>query len=244
MTSTALAKTDAESLRPLLEKMAPKMAAVLPKFVTPERVVQLTLVAAVKNPEILSCSRESIALAVMRSAQWGLDIGETVHLVPFGKVCTAVADYRGLIQLAREARIIRDITPYVVYQGDHFEYEYGLDERLRHVPCNTAKRGPLTHAWCLILKPMGIRAFHVMPIEDIELIRGKSRSWGPSRVKECPPWYAMKTCIRNYLSKQPKTAGRLGEVIEADEAADQGLEIPAGVTLDGEVTEDTGDAGR
>ena len=64
--STAVATRDAkkeqrEQLRASLEKFHPSFAKVLPKHLTPDRMVTLALVAATKTPQLLQCTPESIA---------------------------------------------------------------------------------------------------------------------------------------------------------------------------------------
>jgi recombinational DNA repair protein RecT len=91
--------------------------------------------------------------------------------------------------------------------------------RLRHVPAPASRRGPITHAWIRIVRRYGSVSFHVMPIEDIEAIRRQySRQWSPDKVKDCPPWYAIKTCIRDYLARQPKMSERLQDALNDEEA--------------------------
>ena len=75
-----------------------------------ERLVQLVLLAATKQPELLKCTQESVLQSVMDAAQTGLDISASrgdAALVPFFNSrsrkheCQFVPMYRGLARLAR-----------------------------------------------------------------------------------------------------------------------------------------------
>lgn len=211
----------------LVQEVCPQIEQVLPKIMRVQDVVQASLMAAEKTPEILKCSRPSIALALLRCARLGLDIGEDIHLVPIKGKLEAWPDYKGLIRLAREAHIVRDMVPKVVYQGDHYEFSYGLREDLRHVPCPVEKRGPIQAAWVRITLPGQRLTFHQMAIEDIEARRKSSRTWGPKDHPICPPWYAMKTVVRDWLNRQPlgKASPQLREALAASDVG-EGIDPP------------------
>jgi recombination protein RecT len=205
-----------EKLQPFLAKMEPALVKVLPKHFTPDRVITAALMAASKQPDIATCSKESIALAIMKCARLGLDIGEDIHLIPVKGKLEAWPDYKGLMRLAMQGGLVRDMVPYVVYKGDTFSYALGLEEYLKHQPCAAEKRGPLIGAYVIITKRYGVRTFHYMPIEDIETRRKASRSWGPRDYPACPEWYAKKTVIRDWLNRQPKSA-KLSEAMSEDD---------------------------
>lgn len=245
MGSTAVTTTgqEEEKLKAWLTKAAPEIGHLLPKSITPERMVKAALVSAVRNPDIAKCTRESILLAVMRAAQLGLEIGEDIHLVPvnkkqdggYVKVCEAWPDYRGLMRLAMQGGLVRHMVPYVVREGDQFHYELGLNETLQHLP-QAKSTAPLTHAYAIITLRFGAKTFHVLTIDEIEARRANSKQWGPEKVKRCPDWWAKKAVLRDWLGRQPKTA-KLTEALELDNAveADAIPALPPGFTVDGEV---------
>lgn len=193
---------------------------------TPDAVIEAAMHAAVTNPKILECTPESVFLALGKVARWGLHIGDEVHLVPYftnGKlVCTAIVDYKGLKALAYRQKLCRLIQEYPIYAGDHFEIEDGIPGRVSHRRTVPDQRGKLVGAWCSITLPGGLSAWNHMFIEDIEAIRETSKQWNPKKYPECPPWYAMKTVVRNWLNKQPKggsaDSSALSEAIQADDA--------------------------
>lgn len=226
-----VALLDSEAARRHIEPL-------LPKGVEYRRVMATVAVAARTNPDLLKCEAWSIVTAVAKIQQWGLEIGETAHLVPFKGKVTPIADYKGLAHLLRVSGAVRHLETRCVYEGDEFEYEQGLEPKLRHVPStDVAKRGKLRGAYVVIRLPFGQSSFEYMPIEDIEAIRKQySKQWGPDKVKECPAWYAKKTVVRQAAKLLPKT-GKLAEamrVIDDDtelEFAAQGETLTATARL-------------
>jgi phage RecT family recombinase len=218
---------------------------------TPGRILAGALNAGLKNPQIFECTPQSIFLALAKVARLALDVGEGIDLVPLNlkvnyrdgqgewkskHVLTLEAwtGYKGLKALASRQNIIRSMEETCVYEGDTFDFEKGLSEWLRHKPTSAAKRGNLRGAYSVIRLPGGAKTFHYMPIEDIEGIRVQSKQWGPEKVKTCPDWYAMKTVVRDYLSRQPQS-GALAEALAYDDTAPQGDAPPAREPTDEEL---------
>lgn len=151
------------------------------------------------------CTPDSVFLGVAKIQSWGLEIGRTAHLVPFGTACTPLIDYKGEIQLAKDARVITNAIADAVYEGDVFEYERGLDPKCRHVPTlDPAKRGAMIGAVAILALPTREKVPYFMPLADIDAIRQKhSKQW---KAGKCPDWYAKKTVVRQALKMMPKSA--------------------------------------
>lgn len=197
------------------QKWARELQPLCGKGFGTDRILAGTIAAAVTTPAIFECSKQSIYLSLLKVARWGLDVGEGVYLVPYKGTCTAVPSYTGLIALARRQKLVRHIEAYPVYAGDEFDYAYGSPGHITHRPGAVERRGKLIAAYAIIILPGGIERWHVMPIEDIEAIRSKSQQWSRAKIGDCPPWYAQKTVVRNYLNKQPKS-GALADALGAD----------------------------
>ena len=61
-------KARMDTLRSLLEAARPSMGLVVPKHVTPDRLIKLALVAASRTPLLLQCDAKSIVQGVMTAA--------------------------------------------------------------------------------------------------------------------------------------------------------------------------------
>lgn len=204
------------------------------------RVAAAVRLAAQANPDILRCTPASIQQAVVKVAQWGLEIGETAHLVPFNvnvapkgqpkrweKRLTAIADYRGLIQLMIASSAVRHVeVPRIVYANELFEEVLGSNASLAHQPIHDAEaRGKMVGVYVFYRLRFGIRDWYYMTLEEVEAIRqGYSKQWKDGEMK---PWYMRKTVIRQmakYVPKDPRLAKALAVVAE-DETQEFGQEL-------------------
>jgi recombination protein RecT len=211
---TALAPMDA--LRRELDKRAPSYEAMLPRGYRPDRLITGALLAVSRNPALLECSPVSIAVALGQVAQLGLDVGLTAHLVPYGKACTMVADYKGYIELMCRAGA-RKVESYTVHAGDPFDYQRGTEPFLRHQPYH--KDGAaITHAYAIVWFRHGETQFEVMTAEEIDAIRAKSKQW--AKESTLPEWYARKTVIRRVAKYVPKSRELAMLLLAAPEETD------------------------
>jgi recombination protein RecT len=240
MPGTAMAaRSPREQLKAELARFAPSFATMLPKGYAPDRLITGALIAVQNEPKLLECGPISVATALARIARWGLDPGETAHLIPFGKSCTAVADYKGLIRLMIRAGA-RKVEAHEVREGDTFHYEYGTEPVLRHQPAGS-RSGKILAAYAIAWMRTGATIFEVMTADEIDTVRQeKSLSWkkGP-----LPSWYARKTVVRR-LAKYCDQTPELAAVQREDETRLSTEEIPANlldslrpshVTEDGEI---------
>lgn len=229
-------KARMDTLRSLLEAAKPSMGQVVPKHVTPERLVKLALVAASRTPLLLQCEPKSIVQGVMTAAQLGLDCGGVLgsaYLVPFknqkqgGRYeAQLIVGYRGLVDLARRSGEIETIEAHVVYAHDTVEVAYGLDPVLRHVPCLTGDAGEPILVYAIARLKDGGRQVEVMTRAEIERIRSRSRAGASGPWVTDWPEMARKTVVRRlckYLPLSPELADAL--------AADEKVEGPASVEL-------------
>lgn len=236
--STAVTKKPGtELVAKITGDWAPKLQGVCYKGFSPDRLAAGFMLAAAKEPKLLQAEPASLYIALGTVARLGLDIGQGIDLVALNRnfakkgqpndwrvVAEAWPDYRGLKALAMRQRIIRTMEEHVVYEGDQFEVELGLDPVLKHKPGREDARGALVGAYTIITLPFGVRTFHWMTIGDIERIREKSKSWGKSVSDTCPPWYAKKTVVRDWLNRQPKD-GALALALAADDTAQDELQL-------------------
>jgi recombination protein RecT len=162
-----------------LEQLRPQILKALPNTgITPERLSRITLTTIKMNPLLLNCDSESLFGAVMQAASLGLEpnLLGSCYFIPYKDnknnrhVVQFQIGYRGLIDLVMRSGQIRSIMANVVYKNDFFEYEYGLNEKLRHVP-TVEERGEATHVYAYAMLKDGGHSFVVMPISEIYKIR-------------------------------------------------------------------------
>jgi recombination protein RecT len=220
------------------------LAPFLPEGVSPERVIAQAKMAVLKNPDLAKATPESLVMSVATILAWGLELGDTADILTFNNkkkgagpggedawVVEAQPNqrYTGQIQLMVASGAIRSIEPEVVYDGDEFEYQKGLNPNLVHRPCSDPKRrGRITGVYAIVRLPFGEKTFQYMSIEDVDAIRNaKSKSWSDEKIRGgCPPWYAKKTIVRQIAKFVPRKPGvvRALAAIEADTRYEFGLE--------------------
>lgn len=210
-----------QAYRATLEKYSDKLAVF---GVRPEAYIEAALMAAVRLPDLFRCTPESVALALRQCAQVGLDIGRTAHLVPYGQTATFVPDYKGLIELAVATGKVVSIRTRCVYEGEAFEYhETAGGPEIRHVPRLAGAGGRIVGAYAIADLRFGRWKVEWMTADEIEAIRGKSKSWAKGPLQD---WYARKTVVRRLCKTLPSNA-RLQQALLHDDAD--------GELLDGEV---------
>lgn len=245
MTAVAVSKREAGTAiqSKILVDWAEKINGMAYRGFDATRMAAAFAQAAAKEPKLLEGTPTSLFLAIGNVARWGLDLGEGAYLVPINSKVKgpdgdrwetrveAWPSYQGLKHMAMRQNIVRMMEEYVVYEGDDFGYTLGTDGYLRHRPCPESKRGKIVGAYSIITLRFMAKTWHYMPIGDIELIRARSKSWGPKYYPTCPPWYAMKTVCRAWLNRQPKS-GALGDAIKHDDVPDgEAVDITTGEVI-------------
>lgn len=208
-----------------LSRFTGRLAEVLPRHITPERVITLTLVAATKTPQLFDCTTESIALSLIRVAQWNLEIGTTAHLVPFGKECTPIADWKGLIVMVERAGVARDVKARCVYSNETFVVRGGTDESLQHeVIADDRTRGHLVAVYAIATVRGGGKTWEVMTKAEVEKIRQRAPS------KNSPAWrdhyeeMCKKTAVRRLCKRLPQV-GALADALLAEDRYEQAMQV-------------------
>lgn len=193
-----------------------QFALALPKHLSPDRFVRIAVSIVSKNPALLNCTRESLFSCLLDCSQLGLEPdGRKVHLIPYGNKCTLIVDYKGLVDLARRSGELADIHADVVGENDVFEYSYGSNSKLVHIP-NLKGRGRLIAAYSFVKMKDNSISFEIMSIDEIMSIRDRSKA------KNSGPWItdfcemAKKTVFRRHSKWLPVSSELLQASFEKD----------------------------
>ena len=225
----------ARSIRDELVRMKPEIEKALPRQIGVDRFTRLVLTELRRNPKLLDTNPASVLGAMMLCAQLGLEPGPLGHayLVPYQNECTFVLGYRGMIELASRSGRLRSIVARPVYDGDDFDYSYGITDKLRHVPTTPENRGDvvLYYGLARFANPSGYY-LHVMQPHEIEAYRRRSAAGR----NNSGPWstdydqMACKTVIRRMQPYLPASA-LLARAIDLDDQVVAGF-TEEGVTFD------------
>ncbi len=137
-----------------------------------------------------------------------------------------VSGYRGFIALALNSGQITSINVQAVHRNDRFDYAYGLNERLEHVPAEEG-RGDITHFYAYVKLKDGGHHFDVLSRAEVDAVRGRS---------EDPAWvtgYAemgKEMAIRRiagYLPVAVQKAAALADFQESVDLPGPGMDAPA-----------------
>jgi len=236
---------DPKSIMGLMASPAIKqqMALALPKHMTADRLMRIAMTEVRKTPALGKCNVQSFMGAIMQCAQLGIEPGAALghaYLLPFGNGkasdglanCQLIIGYRGMIDLARRSGQIVSLNARSVHANDEFNYTYGLDETLTHVPAS-GDRGDLTHVYAVAkLKGGGIQ-FEVMSKADVLKVKASSKAGNNG------PWVshfdemAKKTVIRRLFKYLPVSI-EMTQAVVLDEKADAGIDQDNTGVLTGE----------
>lgn len=249
--NTAVAEQKDSSLQGTIRAMEPEIKKALPSVITPERFTRMVFTALSSNPQLKECTPQSFLGAMMQAAQLGLEpntpIGQA-YLIPYrnkGKLeCQFQLGYKGGIDLAYRSGEIKDIQAHEVYENDTFEYEFGLEPKLKHIPA-VRDRGNVIMYYAVFHMVNGGYGFEVMSREDvINHAKKTSQSYSSSY----SPWskyfdeMAKKTVIKKMLKFAPLKSDFV-RAVTADETikseiSENMADLPdETVTIDAEATE-------
>lgn len=163
-----------KTIKQWITTMTPEIKKALPSVITPERFTRMALTAVSSNPKLAECTPESFMGSLMQAAQLGLEpntpLGQA-YLIPFKNKGINEAQfqigYKGLIDLAHRSGEFKMIDAHEVYENDDFDYAYGLEPVLKHVP-RLDGRGNVIAYYAVFTLKNGGHGFVVMSKEDIQ----------------------------------------------------------------------------
>lgn len=196
----------------LIKAMEPEIKKALPSVITPERFTRMALSTLNTTPKLMECSKMSFLGALMNAAQLGLEpntvLGQA-YLIPYrnkgNMECQFQIGYKGLIDLAYRNDKMQNIQAHCVYENDQFEYELGLDSKLKHIPA-LSDRGNLILVYAMYKLTNGGYGFEVMSKEDID---NHAKKYSQSFSSSYSPWktnyeeMAKKTVVKKLLKYAP-----------------------------------------
>lgn len=259
MTGTSVATKPLRQVQTVKELLVNEMArgqlaTVAAKHMNPERMMRLIAGAIRTTPKLAECDPLTLLGAMMTCASIGLEPNTVLghaYLIPFGRNVTLIIGYKGMIDLARRSGHVTSIHADVVYEGDVFEFEYGSNQHLRHVP--DGPRLKPTHAYCHAKLTDG-EAFIVLPWEVVMGIRDGSQGYKTALKynKKYTPWIAhvhqmaRKTAVRALFNELPISVEKISDALQVDDRAQDfaafAMDPTAGAVIEGETIDpDTGE---
>jgi len=170
------------------DTMREQFARALPKHLTADRFTRVCITALTRNPKLQECTPESFMRCLLDLSAMGLEPdGRRAHLIPYGKECTLVVDYKGTVELVMRSGIVSIIHADKVCENDAFEYDRG--EIKQHKIDFKKPRGNAYAYYALVRFKDGSEKAEVMNMEDIEAIRERSQGYKSAiQYKKSHPW--------------------------------------------------------
>ena len=194
-----------------LQNSIGELAKACPKHLTPERIIQVAVICCYRTPDLQKCDKSSLLASIIQASSHGFDLSPAMgeaYIIPRWNSKSNCFEaqfqpgYRGLAKLARQAGGLNYIQAELVYEKDVFKAYRDPDWKILHEP--TFKRdSPITHVYAIAKLSTGDYQLVVMPREEVEGIRGRSKAANSG------PWVsdwgemAKKTAIKRLCKGLP-----------------------------------------
>lgn len=230
-----------QTIGELLVSQKKQIEAALPKHLNADRMLRIVMTEIRKTPKLKLCTPASLIGSVIQASQLGLEPGSALghaYLIPFKNYklskeksklenkdisvmeCQFMLGYRGMIDLARRSGQVMSLDAQEVYENDLFEFEYGLNQKLRHIP-TMKEPGHFIGVYAIAHLKEGGHQMRVIWKAEVDKVRKSSKS------AEEGPWVthyeemAKKTVIRKLFKYLPVSV-EMQRAIALDESAERG----------------------
>lgn len=151
----------------------------------------------------------SLFASILLCAELGLnpstEVGE-FYFIPFKNKIKPILGYKGVINLLLRSGEISKLWCEIVYADDDFDYELGLEPKLRHIPSHTGNKN-IKYIYAVAKLTNGETIFKVMSkLEVLEIVEmSKYPNELYTNQKDDPQgWMYKKTVIKQLSKTLPK----------------------------------------
>lgn len=220
ITTTPKEQAPLATLRNIItgDKMRQQFEMALPKHLSPERFARVAITALTRTPKLVECTQASLFKCLLDLSALGLEPdGRRAHLIPYGKECTLIIDWKGLAELAMRSGLIAKLHADIVCENDEFSFNLGAVEC--HKIDFRKDRGAMYAAYALAETKDGAVFVQVLTKAEIDGVRKRSRASGNG------PWVsdynemAKKTAFRR-LSKWLPLSAEFRDALDKDDASE------------------------
>lgn len=179
---------------------------------------QLSLMAK-QDPKIATCTNDSILTAMMACVHLDLMPNtpqQHAFVIPYNNKNKGVVElqfqlgYKGLKVLAERSGQVKKIEAELVFEGDKFSYQLGLNRKLTHRPSMDVNRTDyklVKAAYTVILLSNGEQVFDVMTRPELNKIQDTAKASATDAPwKKWPEAMAKKTVLKRALKLVPSSA--------------------------------------
>ena len=235
-------KTPVAEFSSFMERVKPQLALALPKHLTADRMARLALTAFSTTPKLQACEPISIAESIMTAGQLGLEPGVNGagYLIPYGKTCTFVPGWKGLVDLvSRSGR--GTVYTGVIFEDQEYTFTDGARRDLIiHNETELDDADDITHAYAIgWVKDSSMPVIELWSVEKIKKHRDKYNKVG-SKHYSFRDWemYCRKVPLLQVLKYMPSSI-ELANAISVSHASESGR----AATIEDGIVIETGDQG-
>lgn len=220
-----------------MDRLKPQMALALPKHLTADRMARLAMTAFSSSAQLQGCEAKSIAASIMTAGQLGLEpgINGAGFLVPYGRTCTFVPGWKGLVDLvSRSGR--GTVFTGVIFKDQEYTYTDGARRDLViHNETDLDDPEDITHAYAIgWVKDATMPIIELWRVTKIKKHRDKYNKVGTKHYSY-RDWemYARKVPLLQVLKYMPCSI-EVSNAIAVSNAAEsgRGATIENGIVID------------
>ena len=231
------------SFKTLLQKFKPQIGEMLPRHLTPERMMRIATMAASRDSGLLRAEPMSVIASIVQASRMGIEPDGTFNsgwLIARwnGKTqrneCTFQIGYGGKIDLQMRSGKYEEITARAIHKNDKFKMSFTPALKFFHEPLLDGDRGPLIAVYCVTVTKTGHHIVDFMTRAECEQVRD---NFGPRNKAGniVGPWVSdfEAMCLKTVIHKASKTKDKSVEYrnFQAEEDRIEAGESPAEVVL-------------
>lgn len=250
--ATGVKKNPVAEFGNFMDRFKPQLALALPKHLTADRMARLALTAFSTNPKLQECDPKTIAASIMTAGQLGLEVGVNGagFLVPYGRTCTFVPGWKGLVDLvARSGR--GTVFTGVIFRDQQYTFLDGARRDLIiHNETDLDDPEDITHAYAIgWVKDAAMPIIELWRVSKITKHRDKYNKVGKNHYSY-RDWemYSRKVTLLQVLKYMPCSV-EVSNAIAVSNAAEsgRGVTIENGAVIDpdlcgiGDIDKSTGE---
>jgi recombination protein RecT len=224
MSETQLVKkTDIKSLINS-DSMREQFARALPKHLTAERFARIAITALTRTPKLQECTPESLMRCLLDLSSFGIEPdGRRAHLIPYGRECTLILDWKGIAELVMRSGLVSNIHADKVCESDVFETDRG--RIVKHSVDYRGERGAAYAYYVIVTFKDGSEKSEIMTKHEVEAIRKRSKAGtsGPwvtdfdemakkTVFRRAAKWLPLSPEIRDAFDKDADGLAELGTI--------------------------------